>query len=222
MGNFDLSKVETRGTPLTNEIIFVNPTAKPTRPSPAPTPEAPAEASAPQVKRIRIGWGAEGHKGVAARSAEQANASADDRQQTKPELVKVRRTVSESRSFSEAPPRIEMGRVERYSKLEQIRGQRILSEKLDQGLEKRPALEHLTILHSRSAQQYWIADAETGDIFLRQPFATPQHCYEAAAELEQTFDMAEVLMLRPSETMERIGELVHEHWLRERVAVALR
>jgi hypothetical protein len=112
-----------------------------------------------------------------------------------------------------------MGRVERYSKLERIRGQRLLCEKLDQGLDKRPALEHLTILHSQSAQRYWIADAETGDIFLRQPFATLQHCHETAAELERTFDMAEVLMQRPSETMESIGELVREHWLRERVAM---
>ena len=206
---------------MSNEIIFVNLTAKPTRPTLAPTPKAPAEAPARQVKRIRIGWGAEGHKGVAARSVELANAPANDREQPRPELVKVRRTVSESRSFSEAPSRIEMGRVERYSKLEQIRGQRLLSEKLDQGLEKRPALDHLTILHSQSARQYWIADAETGEIFLRQSFATLKHCHEAAAELERTFDMAEVLTQRPPETMERMGELVHEHWLRERVAVAL-
>ncbi len=172
------------------------------------------------MKRIRIGWGAEGRQGVAAQSAEQANASADDREQPQRGLVKVRRTVSsESRSFPEAPPRIEMGRVERYSKLEQIRGQRLLSEKLDQGLDKRPALEHLTILHSQSAQKYWIADAETGEIFLRQSFATLQHCHAAAAELEQTFHMAEVLMLRPSDTMERMGELVQQQWLRERVAV---
>jgi hypothetical protein len=112
-----------------------------------------------------------------------------------------------------------MGRVERFSKLEQIRGQRLLSEKLDQGVDKRLALEHLTILHSQSAQQYWIADADTGDIFLRQPFATLKHCHEAAAELERTFDMAQVLTLRPSETLERMSELVQQQWLRERVAV---
>ena len=207
---------------MTNEIIFVNPTAKPTRPTPTPTPKAPAEAPFPQVKRIRIGWGAEGHKGVAARSAVLANASADDREQPQRGLVKVRRTVSsESRSFSEAQPSIEMGRVERYSKLEQIRGQRLLSEKLDQGLDKRPALDHLTILHSQSALQYWIADAETGQIFLRQSFATLKYCHAAAAELEQIFNMAEVLMLRPSDTIERMSELLQQHWLRERVAVVL-
>ncbi len=114
-----------------------------------------------------------------------------------------------------------MGRVERSSKLERIRGQRLLYEALAERIEQ-SALEHLTILHSQSAQKYCIADADTGEIFLRQPFATLKHCHEAPTELERTFEMAEVLMFRPSETMERIGELVQSHWLRERVAVALK
>jgi hypothetical protein len=48
-----------------------------------------------------------------------------------------------------------------------------------------------------------------------------EHCTEAAVELEHTFDMLEVIVLRPPETMEPMVELVQEHWLRERVAGAL-
>ena len=211
---------------MTNEIIYTNLSTKPTRRTAVPTPEAPAEAPDPQVKRIRIGWGAEGRKGVAARSAEQANASADDGEQsphefgdrTSTRLIKARRSHHAELSRSEAPPRIEMGRVERYSKLEQIRGQRLLSETLAQRAEQ-SALEHLNILNSQSAQQYWIADAETGEIFLRQSFATLQHCHEAAAELEWTFDMAEVLTQRPPETMDHIEAIVLAAAWRERVAL---
>jgi hypothetical protein len=205
---------------LSNEIIFVNPTAKPTRPTAAPTPEAPAEAQASQVKRIRIGWGEEGRKGIAAQSEAISLATADKQPQR--ELVKVRRTVSKSRSFSEAPSRIEMGRVERYSKLERGRRRRSLSEKLDQGFDKCPTLDHLTILHSLSTQQHWIADAETGKVFLHQPFTTLKHCHEAAVELEHTFDMEEVLMLRPPETLEQIQLLVQAHCQREKTEIACR
>jgi hypothetical protein len=173
------------------------------------------------VKRIRIGWGEEGRNGVAARN--EAIATADDREQPRrglgesasERLARARR--SESRTFSDASPSIEMGRVERSSKLERIRGKRLLSEELDQRF-KQPPLEYLSILHSQSAKKCWIADANTGEVFLNQAFATPQHSHEAAAELERTFDMSEVLKLRPPETLERMGELAREHWLREQVA----
>jgi hypothetical protein len=110
--------------------------------------------------------------------------------------------------------------VDHGSRLERLPEQRLLAEKLERQA-ARPALEHLTILHSPKAQGYWIADAETGEVFLSQAFATLKHCYEAAAELERIFHMAEVLKSRPAETMESVGELAREHWLRERVAVAL-
>jgi hypothetical protein len=204
---------------LSNEIIYTNLAAKPKQIT-APMPEAPAAAPDPLVKRIRLGWGEEGCKRVAARSEAIANADGQQPRQGSGErpssrLVRARR--SESQSFSEALPSIEMGRVERYSKLEQIRGKRLLSEELDQRF-KQPPLEYLSILYGQSAEQYRIADAESGEVFLPQAFETLQHCHEAAAELERTFDIPEVLMLRPSETLERMGELAREHWMRERVA----
>jgi hypothetical protein len=206
---------------LSNEIIFVNPTAKPKRPIAAPTPEAPAEVQASQVKRIRIGWDEEGRKGIAAQSEAISLASADKQPQRELDdrlsgrLARVRR--SESRSYSQAPSRIKMGRIERYSKLEQLPEQRSLWERLDRQAAQ-PALEHLTILHSPKAQHYWIADAETGDVFLSQAFTTLKHCHEAAAELGRTFAIAQVLEMRSPETMESLSELVREHWQRERVA----
>jgi hypothetical protein len=110
--------------------------------------------------------------------------------------------------------------VDRGSRLERLPEQRSLWERLDRQAAQ-PALEHLTILHSQSTQMYWIAAAETGEIFLRQPFRTLKHCHEAAADLERTFAIAQMLEMRSPETMESVGALVQEHWLRERVAVAL-
>jgi hypothetical protein len=127
---------------------------------------------------------------------------------------------SKSQPVTPEAPRVRMGYVNRSSRLERLPEQRSLAEKLERQA-ARPTLEHLTILHSPKAQQYWIADAESGAVFLPQAFATLKHCHEAAAELERTFDMAQVLEMRSPETMESVSELVREHWLRERVAVAL-
>ena len=71
---------------MNNEIIYTNLSAKPKQTTATPTPKAPAEAPVSQVKRIRIGWGAEGHKGVAAQSAEQFNTSTDNEQQPRREV----------------------------------------------------------------------------------------------------------------------------------------
>ena len=112
-----------------------------------------------------------------------------------------------------------MGYVNRGSRLEQLPGQRLLYEKLERHT-ARPELEHLTILHSQSTQGYWIADAETGEIFLRQPFATLQHCHEAAAEVERTFVIAQVLEMRSPQTLEQIELLVQAHCQREKTEIA--
>ena len=48
-----------------------------------------------------------------------------------------------------------------------------------------------------------------------------EHCYEAAIELEKTFDMAQVIELRLPETMESINEILKVHGFREQVAGAL-
>jgi hypothetical protein len=128
---------------------------------------------------------------------------------------------AESRPIPLAEPRIQVKTVEQYSRLERVRGKQLLDELLNQRSEKQPLLEYLTILHSRSTQRYWIADAETGEIFLRQSFTMLEHCYEAAVELEHTFDMLEVIALRPPETIERIDAIILAHAWREQVKLKL-
>ena len=48
-----------------------------------------------------------------------------------------------------------------------------------------------------------------------------EHCYEAAIEMEHTFDMLEVIALRPPETIERIDAIVLAHAWREQVKLKL-
>jgi hypothetical protein len=126
----------------------------------------------------------------------------------------------QSRSGEPQAPKVRMRYVDRGSRLERLPERRSLWERLDRPTAK-PELEDLTILHSQSTQRYWIADAQTGEVFLPQAFTTLEHCYEAAAELERTFAITQVLEMRSPETMESLSELVREHWLRERVAVVL-
>ena len=198
---------------MTPQIIYTNPTAKPKLATAAPTPEAPAAAPAPQTKRIS--WGIAGRLHLPA-TAERSQPQRDNRPS---------RSASREMRSPESP-KVRMRYVDRGSRLERLPGQRLLAERLDRQT-ARPALEHLTVLHSQSAEKYWIADAETGEVFLPQAFTTLQHCHEAAAELERTFAMAQVLDMRnlcaklSPETIESVGELVREHWQRERVAVVL-
>ncbi|ABW32010.1 hypothetical protein AM1_B0291 (plasmid) [Acaryochloris marina MBIC11017] len=58
----------------------------------------------------------------------------------------------------------------------------------------------------------------TGKPFIRIPFASPEFCFECALELEDTFDVLQVLSLRPGETIERIEEMVGVYLGRESVA----
>jgi hypothetical protein len=200
---------------LINEIIYTNLAAKPKLATPAPTPEAPVAAPAPQVKRIT--WGIQGRLHMPT-TTERSQPRRDDRSSSRP--VRTERSA-QSRSVAPEAPKVRMRYVDRGSRLERLPEQRLLYEKLERQA-ARTALEHLTILHSPKAQGYWIADAETSEVFLHQPFATLKHCHEAAAELERTFEIAQVLKMRSPETMESLSALVREHWLRERVAVALR
>jgi hypothetical protein len=199
---------------LKNEIIYTNLAAKPTLLTPAPIAQTPAT----QVKRIT--WGIAGRLHMPA-TAERPQPRKDD--SSAPRVRPSRGGARVERSTeSQTPeaPKVRMRYVDRGSRLERLPEQRLLYEKLGRQAAQ-SALEHLTILHSQSAEKYWIADAETGEVFLSQAFATLKHCHEAAADLERTFNMAQVLEMRSPETMESVGELVQGHWLREWVAESL-
>jgi hypothetical protein len=114
----------------------------------------------------------------------------------RPSLGRARVELShESRSVEPEAPKVRMRYVDHGSRLERLPEQRSLWERLDRHT-ARPGLEDLTILYSQNTQQYWIADAETGEVFLPQAFTTLKYCHEAVAHLERTFAIAQVLDMR--------------------------
>lgn len=80
-------------------------------------------------------------------------------------------------------------------------------------------LEALT-LSLDSSGQYWMVEKVTGKPFISKPFAQPEFCYEAALELEETFDMFQVISLRPPDTIKCIEEMVEFYLERERVRLS--
>ena len=107
-------------------------------------------------------------------------------------------------------------RVSRYfeAKINALQGSQ---KDLIQQTKLRGQLEYLTVSHN-STEQYWITVEGTGKPFIRQSFATAEFCFEAALELEKTFEIEQVIELRSTETMERIDEMVGVYLDRERVA----
>jgi hypothetical protein len=89
-------------------------------------------------------------------------------------------------------PRGRVEQVDRYSKLERVRRPKSLWEELAERSGNFRALEYLAVLKVGD-REYAIAERATGEIFVSQAFETRQRCYDAAVELEQTFDMAIVL-----------------------------
>ncbi|MGR3279875.1 hypothetical protein ACSYAD_33005, partial [Acaryochloris marina NIES-2412] len=81
-------------------------------------------------------------------------------------------------------------------------------------------LEYLAVSRSSSGK-YWITVEGSGKPFIRIPFESPEYCYECALELEDTFDVLQVLSLRPGETIERIEEMIGVWLDRERVSRVL-
>jgi hypothetical protein len=159
--------------------------------------------------RITIGWGQHGHLHL-----NRSKAPESDRQQKQREIGEV------LKSTPVETPRGRVEQVDRYSRLERIRRPKPLWEDLAERSSNSRMLEYLAV-SKVGDREYAIAERETGEIFVDQAFETRQHCYEAAAELERVFEIAIVLELRLTETMDRIDELAEWHWLREWVALGL-
>jgi hypothetical protein len=145
---------------------------------------------------------------------DRSKAPESDRQQPKREGSGVLRPTPVETQRGRA------GQVDRYSKLERVRQPKPLWEELTERSSNSRMLEYLAVLKVGD-REYAIAERATGENFVNQVFETREHCHEAAAELEQTFDMAQVLELRLTETLDRVEELVEWHWLREWVALGL-
>jgi hypothetical protein len=110
--------------------------------------------------------------------------------------------------------------VDRYSRLERIRRPKPLWEELAERSGDSRMLEYLAVLNVDD-REYAIIERATGENFVNQVFETREHCAEAAVELEQKFDIAIVLELKLTETMERVKDLVEWHYLKEWVALGL-
>ncbi|WP_299492504.1 hypothetical protein [Acaryochloris sp. IP29b_bin.137] len=86
-----------------------------------------------------------------------------------------------------------------------------LSQKrLAQQTRKRVRLEYLRVSKT-GEEQYWIIEKVTRKAFMQEVFDTSKFCWECALELESTFDIQQVIELRPPEAIERIEEIVKHH-----------
>jgi hypothetical protein len=199
---------------LNSQILYTS-----RKPKPQPTP-APAKALAPAPDRITIDWGQHGRlhlpRSKAPESDRQQQAHREESKGTRDRSV----MSAESWPVPVETPRGRAGQIDRYSKLEGIGRQKPLWEELAEQKSGLRALEYLAVLKVGD-REYVITERKTGEIFVDQTFETRQHCYDAAVDMERTFDMAQVLELKLPETMERIDELVEWHWLKEWVALGL-
>ena len=109
------------------------------------------------------------------------------------------------------PPKESAGLERRFRNLE-LR-QKDLVEQAKKGGE----LEYLAVSKNESGL-YWITVAGTGKPFVREVFTTPGFCWECAVEIEENFEILQVIELRPGETMERIEEMIGVWLERERVS----
>ncbi len=117
-------------------------------------------------------------------------------------------------------PRCRVEQVDRSSRLERVRRPKPLCDILAEYKSDFRALEYLAVLKVGD-REYAIAQRTTSEIFVDQAFETRQYCYDAAVELEQTFDMAIVLERMEPETMALIEDLAEWHYMREWVALGL-
>ena len=128
----------------------------------------------------------------------------------KPEYTPKTRSSEVLQTNQPITPRISVELERRFRNLE-------LSQKnLVEQVRTRRELEYLAVAKNGSGQ-YWITVAGTGKPFMRESFASAEFCWECAVEIEENFEIGEVIELRPPETMERIGEMVQASLERERV-----
>ncbi|WP_315876969.1 hypothetical protein [Acaryochloris sp. 'Moss Beach'] len=81
----------------------------------------------------------------------------------------------------------------------------------------RGELEYLAVAKN-GVGQYWIVVKGTGKPFVREVFASAEFCLECAVEIEENFEIWQVIELRPPETIERIEEMVRMGLEREKVS----
>ncbi|ABW33224.1 hypothetical protein [Acaryochloris marina] len=108
------------------------------------------------------------------------------------------------------PPRVSRAFESKFNALERRQ------KNLIQQTKQKGQLEYLTVSQS-SLGNFWITIEGSGKPFIKISFETPEFCFECALELENTFDVLQVIKLRPGETIERIEEMIGVWLDRERV-----
>ncbi|KAI9129154.1 hypothetical protein [Acaryochloris sp. CCMEE 5410] len=199
---------------MTTPIISLNPKPIPqtTPGQPKPAPSAPKLLSktafpkkAPEGTRPAKREPGKGELREIRRSVRQPPRSA------KPEYIPKTRSSEAAQTSQPRTPRISAELERRFRNLE-------LSQKnLVEQTRTRGELEYLAVAKNGFGR-YWITVAGTGKPFVRESFATPSFCWECAVEIEENFEIGEVIELRPGETMERIEEMIGVWLERERVA----
>ncbi|ABW33070.1 hypothetical protein [Acaryochloris marina] len=132
-------------------------------------------------------------------------------QSTKPEFTPKTRSSEAPQVNQLRTPRVSAELERRFRNLE------LKQKNLVEQTRTRGELEYLAVSKNES-EECLITVAGTGKPFVRNTFATPEFCWECAVEIEENFEIGEVIELRPPETMERIGEMVGVWLERERVS----
>ena len=129
------------------------------------------------------------------------------------------RTKQVPQSASSEAPQVNQPRTPRVSaELERrFRNLELRQKNWVEQVRTRGELEYLAV-SKNVVGEYWITVVGMGKPFVRVAFATPGFCRECAVEIEENFEIGDVIELRPPETMERIGEMIGVWLERERVS----
>ncbi|KAI9129771.1 hypothetical protein [Acaryochloris sp. CCMEE 5410] len=201
---------------MTSPIISLNP-----KPSPQTTPDQPKSVpsapklldktafpkKAPQGTRPPKREPEHGELGGIRRSSRRSPRT------IKPEYTPKTRSSEIPQTSQPRTPRISADLERRFRNLE-LRQKNLVEQARTRG-----ELEYLAVAKNGTGQgQYLITVKGTGKPFVREVFASAEFCLECAFEIEENFEILQVLELRPTETMERIEEMVGVWLERERVS----
>ncbi|MGR3280000.1 hypothetical protein ACSYAD_33640 [Acaryochloris marina NIES-2412] len=199
---------------MTPHIISLNP-----KPIPQTTPDQPKPA--PSIPKLlsKTAFPKKAPEGTRPAKLEPGDGELGENNRTsRPTPRPTRQEYTPQPKSSEIPqtsqpriPSISADLERRFRNLEL--GQKNLVEQVKKGGE----LECLAV-SKNGFGQHWITVAGTVKPFVRESFATPGFCLECAVEIEENFEIVQVIELRPTETMERIGEMIGVWLERERVA----
>ncbi|MGR3278327.1 hypothetical protein ACSYAD_24850 [Acaryochloris marina NIES-2412] len=198
---------------MTPQIISLNP-----KPTPQTTPEQPKPAPSTPKLLSKTAVPKKAPEGTRPAKREPGDGELAKNNRTSRPSPRPTRPERTPQPKSSEIPQTSQPRIPSISAdLErQFRNLELGQKKLVEQVRTRGKLEYLAVAQN-GARHYWITVAGTGKPFVRKSFATPGFCWECAVEIEENFEIGEVIELMPPETMERIGEMIGVWLERERV-----